>query len=812
MNSINRSLSVIVILIGLSITQAKAQDFLAFNHDNYAGVTGMFYNPSSIADSRYRFDMEFIGLSSRIDNNWWTLDPAVLFRLNSFKDTNFIKKYLSAIDNDDPKFAIQSLEVRLLSFSVNLTDKSALGFSIRARQMININNLDPRVANLALNKNNISSLFGQDLNLKDMSQSAVAWAEYGLTYSQVLLNNKKHFLKAGLTAKLLQGMGALYLYENSIAYKYLNQDTALNVDVDIKFGATTNFEDLLQYKFAAKPAIGGDLGFVYEYRPKYADYLYDMDGKTNLWRKDQNKYLLKVSFSVLDLGQMKFKKQFGSNDFIIKQDTLDFGSVNVLNVKNLADSLNANGQVVGSDPYFKYRLPTTLNLDVDYRVANHFYINLAGCYALNQGTKYYTKANYLSSVSLTPRYEKRWYGIALPMRYDQFKHFNLGLGLRLGPIWIGSNNLLAFTGLQKSITSADAYMAIKIPIYYTMPRDKDGDKVSDKFDQCENEKGNWDLKGCPDIDGDGIADKEDNCPNAKGSKEFNGCPDTDGDGIIDKNDSCALVAGLAKFNGCPDSDGDNVIDKNDTCPAIAGLEKFHGCPDTDLDGIPDYLDDCPEVAGLQIFNGCPDTDGDGIRDVDDLCPLVAGLDSLKGCPYVDTDNDSIQDKYDQCPKLAGPRENNGCPYADSDNDSVPDKDDLCPMTPGPVANNGCPIIKKEDQEILDTAFSNLEFQNGKSIIKPSSYISLDQVADLMKNNPEFKLLIEGHTDNVGREAANMSLSQNRALAVKSYLISRGISEAKLIAKWYGETKPIAPNDTPAGRQKNRRVEMSIVFD
>ncbi len=803
---------VLAILLFFVNSPLKSQDFLAFSHDNYGGATSMFYQPANIVDSRYKFDMEFLGISTRIENNWWSLDPSVLYRLNSFKDTNFVEKYLSSIDNTDNKFAFQSLEARLLSFSVNLSEKSALGFSIRARQIINFNNLDYKAADLILNKNKDVNLYNENLDFHDMSQSAIAWAEYGLTYSQVIINNKRNFFKAGLTAKLLQGMGAIYLYEDQLSYTYLNQDTALNVVGDVKFGATSNFEDIIKYQFAATPAIGGDIGFVYEYRPHYDKYLYDMDGKTNLWRKDQNKYLFKVSFSVLDLGQMKFEKQFGSNDFFINQDTLIFSSINVENVTDLADSLNSNGQVVGNSKYFKYRLPTTINLDVDYRIANNFYVNVAGRLALNQGDRYYSKSNYINSVSLTPRYEAKWFGAALPMRYSQFKQFNIGLGLRLGPIWIGSNNLLGVVGLQETITTADLYMAIKIPIMYQTPKDADKDKVSDKLDECPYDIGKWEDKGCPDSDGDGIINKFDDCAYTAGLKEFKGCPDTDGDGVQDKFDECPDIAGSKLYAGCPDSDEDGIIDKNDSCPNIAGPSIYNGCPDSDGDSIPDNLDDCPEAKGLAAYNGCPDTDGDGIIDALDLCPTIAGLDSLQGCPYTDTDNDGIQDKYDNCPKLYGPKDNKGCPYADSDNDSVPDKDDLCPMTPGPVSNTGCPVIKKAEKEILNTAFNNLEFANGKSIIKKSSYSSLDELAALMKQKKDFRLLVEGHTDNVGRENANLSLSQNRALAVKNYLIKKGIDKSRIDTKWYGETKPIADNNTPEGRAKNRRVEMHIIFD
>ncbi len=796
----------------INLNSVKAQSFLPYANDNYSGVTGMFYNPATIADSRYKFDMELAGFSTRIENNWWAMDPSVLYKPAQIKDTNFLEKYFSPIQNRDSKYVMQAFEVRLLSFMVNLNNKSALGFSIRARQMINFDNLDPDAADLILSKNNVSDLFRHNLDYKNMSQSAVAWAEYGLSYSRILIDNKKNFLKAGITAKLLQGMGAIYLYEKEMNYYLNDQDTAFNAYADVKFGATSNFEDILKYKFAAIPSIGGDFGFVYEYRPNYKKYLYDMNGKTNLWRKDQNKYLFKVGFSVLDLGSMKFKKEFNGNDFIINQDTIDFNSIDVNNIKDLADSLNKDGVVVGTDPYFNYRLPTTLNLNIDYRVANHFYVNLSGRLALNQGIKHYSKAHYLNSLSLTPRYESRWFGAALPMRYNQFKEFNVGLGLRLGPLWVGSNNLLGLTGLQKQVTAVDFYMAIKIPILYHAPRDADKDKVSDDLDECPYDTGSWKLKGCPDSDGDGIINKLDDCAYTAGLAKFHGCPDTDGDGVQDKLDECPDVAGSKLYAGCPDTDGDGIIDKNDTCPRLAGPKVFFGCPDTDGDSIPDNLDDCPEAPGLLAYHGCPDTDGDGIIDAIDLCPKVAGLDSLHGCPYLDTDGDSIQDKYDQCPKVAGPRDNGGCPYADTDHDSIPDKDDLCPMTPGPVSNNGCPVIKKKEQEIINTAFSNLEFATAKSTILKSSYASLDRLAELMNNKPQFRLLIEGHTDNVGREVANMSLSQNRALAVKSFLVAKGVKASRIDTKWYGETRPIADNKTAKGRAKNRRVEMTVIFD
>ncbi|KXJ04266.1 Outer membrane porin F, partial [Exaiptasia diaphana] len=284
------------------------------------------------------------------------------------------------------------------------------------------------------------------------------------------------------------------------------------------------------------------------------------------------------------------------------------------------------------------------------------------------------------------------------------------------------------------------------------------------------------------------------------------------DGIPDKDDSCPEEAGAVEFKGCPDRDNDSIIDKNDECPDTPGLPAFKGCPDTDGDGIKDSEDACPEVPGPLVNNGCPDTDGDGLFDFIDDCPTEFGPKENKGCPWPDTDGDGLLDKDDKCPNLAGPAKNDGCPYKDTDEDGVLDKDDKCPNTPGPKDNEGCPVIEDTVQEILNTAFENLEFETGKDVIKLESIPSLTELADVLVKKPEWKLQISGHTDNVGSAQSNLILSKKRSEAVKRFMISKGVSEERLSALYFGETVPIADNNTKEGRQKNRRVEMTIVFE
>ena len=267
-------------------------------------------------------------------------------------------------------------------------------------------------------------------------------------------------------------------------------------------------------------------------------------------------------------------------------------------------------------------------------------------------------------------------------------------------------------------------------------------------------------------------------------------------------------AGIVIKFGSKDTDKDGIPDNKDACPEVAGLKEFNGCPDTDGDGIPDKDDACPQVKGPKEFNGCPDTDGDGIPDKDDACPEVAGPKKFNGCP--DTDGDGIPDKDDKCPDVAGPAENGGCPWPDTDGDGVLDKDDLCPEVAGPASNKGCPEPDEKEQKQLNQYAKTILFDTGKATIKFQSAEVLNQIINVLKKYPNSRFRIEGHTDSTGKKAKNMTLSQNRADAVKVYLIQGGIDAGRLESQGFGPEKPIASNKNKKGRELNRRVEINLI--
>lgn len=231
--------------------------------------------------------------------------------------------------------------------------------------------------------------------------------------------------------------------------------------------------------------------------------------------------------------------------------------------------------------------------------------------------------------------------------------------------------------------------------------------------------------------------------------------------------------------------------------------------DRDGDGIPDSTDRCPDVKGLAALKGCPDRDGDGIADIDDKCPDVPGLARYQGCPIPDTDKDGINDEEDKCPTVPGLARYQGCPIPDTDKDGVNDEEDKCINEPGPASNFGCPVIPEAIIAIVNKAAKNIFFATGSYKLLAKSNKSLNEVVQILNENPSYYVNIDGHTDSVGTNEKNQILSENRARAVKDYLIAKGISESRLTATGYGEDKPIAPNKTAAGRALNRRVELNL---
>jgi OOP family OmpA-OmpF porin len=255
-----------------------------------------------------------------------------------------------------------------------------------------------------------------------------------------------------------------------------------------------------------------------------------------------------------------------------------------------------------------------------------------------------------------------------------------------------------------------------------------------------------------------------------------------------------------------------------------GTECSHPKPgDRDRDGIGDSDDKCPDkpedIDSVEDGDGCPedqDTDGDNIGDAADLCVATPeDLDNYfdeDGCPEDDNDLDTLLDAADKCPNEAedpdGFQDDDGCPDNDNDGDTLKDVEDSCPNETGLVDTHGCPKVYK-DVLVTDSAVvitQQVNFETNKAIIRSSSFGLLDTVAQALTDFPNIRVEVQGHTDDRGPDKKNMKLSQQRADAVREYLIGRGIEPFRMTSRGYGESRPIDTNKTTLGRAANRRVE------
>lgn len=267
-------------------------------------------------------------------------------------------------------------------------------------------------------------------------------------------------------------------------------------------------------------------------------------------------------------------------------------------------------------------------------------------------------------------------------------------------------------------------------------------------------------------------------------------------------------------------------------------EKPEGPKDTDGDGIPDNLDKCPtepeDKDGFQDDDGCPDpdNDGDGIPDATDKCPTEAedkdGFQDDDGCPDPDNDSDGIPDAADKCPNEAedkdGFQDEDGCPDPDNDNDGVLDANDKCPNDAetknGFQDEDGCPDELPAKLRQFTGVIQGINFKVSSADLLPASNAVLNKAVAVLKEFPNLKMEIQGHTDDQpmkkGKFEDNTALSQARAESVKAYFVKQGIDESRLTAKGYGSTVPVIDPTGLKGaklnavRAKNRRVEFKLI--
>jgi outer membrane protein OmpA-like peptidoglycan-associated protein len=279
-----------------------------------------------------------------------------------------------------------------------------------------------------------------------------------------------------------------------------------------------------------------------------------------------------------------------------------------------------------------------------------------------------------------------------------------------------------------------------------------------------------------------------------------------------------------------DSDQDGVKDEMDKCPDTPKGETVNqeGCSesqlDDDKDGIANKLDKCPATPiGEKVnANGCSesqlDDDADGVSNQKDKCSNTPKGEKVNadGCSesQLDDDKDGINNLIDICKNTqAGQKVNAfGCALnqLDTDLDGVFDDVDKCPEEKGDKLTNGCPIVNKKIEKQIDDIANEVNFVTGKADLLVSSMTKLNELLIILFENPDLKIIISGHTDDVGNQESNFVLSERRAFSVLNYLAEKGIVKSRMTTLAFGEQQLKENQISDDARAKNRRVEIKIL--
>lgn len=807
----------ILYLLFLSVS-VKAQVNQVLSASQFGGVSNVSFNPA-IADNPFFIDINLVSASFGLENNYIGLKTKGFTNPNNYKDNNFQTDFLNERLNGNAKKLYVGAQVQgplsfMVSFGKKHNHKNAIALSWHTNAIVNIEGVSQQFARIAYwglgsKADSIQPFNYQQLNNQNFSAKALAWADFGATYSRVLLDKGPHMLKAGITGKFIIGLGGAFISSKNINYKFRNYDTLDIYNSDISYGhsdaisqnSTSNlWQNIMNNK--SKVSFAADLGIVYEWRPNKDKFNYTADCQE--WcRNDQNKYKLAFGFSVIDIGRVRFSRPGNVSNYSANIQGWDVKHSGINSVSTF-DSVvhNTAGFTATQSGSFAIWLPTRFNLYVDYEIYKGLGLNLNGIISADMSQQM-NQVHYPSTITLTPRYDMKWVGVYIPLSYNEYGNFGAGFGLRAGPLFVTSSNIISSMA-GKNLYALNIQAGLKITIPYMKVKDKKrgtlGNSVTDSI--CPANTADL-LKYFPNPKGDLVYSTTDpskvgpgsytvSKPNKKG-----GCPDTAAVTILQKagvnaggNKSDAICAGstfdLTKLYPLA---GYDSYKWNTTNPTSVGAGTYilsvagsSGCTDTAIATI--TVKAKPNLGGNKtdsVYSG-------SLFDLTTLYPNI-GYSTYKWSSAVGADSKAPAGTYTLIVSNSS-----GC--SDTATASISTK------TP--------PVLTKKEIETVKYAFDNLEFETGKDKIKQKSDVALNSLATLLVTKG-YGLKIEGHTDNVGNAEFNMELSRKRAEAVKNYLMDKGVPGGRLETAGYGMTKPIADNKTAAGRQKNRRVEMTVIF-
>ncbi len=453
----------IIIAVFISAT-AKAQFNLGIATGNWSGMNSLYLNPADIADSRAKFVIDILSVNAGVENSLGTINSrnGLIGAALHGDSTNHLFNY-----SNSNKFSLLApyAQIRLPGIMVSINHKHSFALTTGIRGMNQFNNFDQSLYKTIADPTYVPN-GNVDLTSNKFNYTAQLWSEVGLTYAGVVLDKEEHEIKVGATLRYLGGIGYLSLKGNNLNAHYKSGVDSLYVtNTDLEFASNivstrnavfNGFSNgnFLNEFFGAKGGVGvgGDIGVVYDYMPDYERDKCEGENKSVRTDHSKNRYKLRISASVMDIGAITYKSQYNSNAEVTGNGNIS-GSDFSNNVHNYNDfraySVSHGFTADTSHQNTKVYMPTTLRLFADYNILGRFYVN-AG-YIGNLANRQNFGNSYYSQITVTPRYDCRKLSLALPITYSMLdKSMKMGFGIRYSGFYIGSDDMIGLVASNQS--------------------------------------------------------------------------------------------------------------------------------------------------------------------------------------------------------------------------------------------------------------------------------------------------------------------------------------------------------------------------
>ncbi|QXP78025.1 MULTISPECIES: DUF5723 family protein [Winogradskyella] len=426
----------------LTMSLSYGQSYVGHSIDNYSGVHGIIYNPSSIVGSNLRADVNLLSASVFGGSDYFGINLSdIMSSDGGFDFEEDSEKFPSNANN-----FFFNVDVLGPSFMFNINKKNSIGLVTRVRANMNINHINGELYEAVVDDFDVNDDFNFDS--KNLNGTIHAWSEIGLAYGRILIEKPNHVLKGGVTLKYLQGAGSAFMSSPGLQGQFSANSETLVTQGNFNYGTSQDFDaDDLDFSNLTS-GVGLDIGFTYQW---YKEKI------NNNFSINENQYKLKVGVSITDIGSISY------DEAKVSRYNLDASASTANYEEDIEEFLDNNYLGVETTETAKIKLPTALHLLVDYRLSKKWFVSAqADLSMVEKGSELSTSV--LNTATLAPRLETRWFSFYAPLSFRQYGDVSFGGGFRLGPLTVGSGSV--FTNLLSSSSkTTDVYVGLKIPLY-----------------------------------------------------------------------------------------------------------------------------------------------------------------------------------------------------------------------------------------------------------------------------------------------------------------------------------------------------------